>query len=173
MRSRHLLPALLFLTLALAIPVAGCGSSSSSPAKATTTVPGGADPAAVAVIDGWAKALADGDVQKATSYWNVPSTAENGTLPLTLGNAKDVLAFNESLPCGAELIEAQTDKATGLTLATFKLTDRGGPGGGCAGGVGEKARTIFKIAGGKIADWQRAPDPAGQDSAPPAPGALT
>ena len=42
--------------------------------------------------------------------------------------------FNESLPCGAELVEA-TDEGE-LTLATFKLTERPGPGT-CGRGSGQ------------------------------------
>jgi len=159
----------LLLALALAIPIAGCGSGSkdSGADSATTTVPGGADPVDVKVIADWATALKAGDVDKAASYWALPSTASNGTPPLQLQTREQVIAFNNALPCGAELVKATTDDS-GLTTATFDLTDR--PGGGCGRGVGGQASTVFKIEDGKIAEWRRAPDPGGQDTAPPAPG---
>jgi limonene-1,2-epoxide hydrolase len=164
---RHRLPTALLVALALAIGLAGCGSGSKdSGDSATATVPGGADAGDVKVIDGWATALKTGDVDKAASYWALPSTASNGTPPLQLQTREQVIAFNNALPCGAVLVKATTD--SGLTTATFKLTDR--PGGGCGRGVGGQASTVFKIEDGKIAEWRRAPDPGGQDTAPPAPG---
>jgi limonene-1,2-epoxide hydrolase len=163
---RHRLPAALLVALALAIPIAGCGSDSKdSGESATTTVPGGADPADVKVIDAWAKALKAGDVDGAASYWALPSTASNGTPLLQLQTREQVIAFNNALPCGAELVKATTADS-GLTTATFDLTNR--PGGGCGKGVGGQARTVFKIEDGKIAEWLRAPDPGG--TAPSAPG---
>lgn len=167
-RVRYRLLAALLLAIALAIPLAGCGSGSndSDADSSATTVPGGADPADVKVIDGWATALKAGDVDKAASYWALPSTASNGTPPLQLQTRQQVIAFNNALPCGAELVKATT--AEGLTTATFDLIDR--PGGGCGRGVGGQASTVFKIEDGKIAEWLRAPDPGGQDTAPSAPG---
>lgn len=163
--------ALALAALALTVPPAGCGSDSGGSSSgsadtgaATTTVPGGADAADVKVIDGWATALSAGDIEMAASYWALPSTASNGTPPLELTTKPEVIAFNEALPCGADLVKATTDK--GLTTATFDLTDR--PGGGCGPGAGGQASTVFKIENGKIADWRRAPDPPGQGQ--PAPG---
>ncbi|MFN2611769.1 MAG: hypothetical protein ABR536_00185 [Solirubrobacterales bacterium] len=150
--------------------LAGCGGdssdSNSGSAGAAATVPGGGDQADVKVIDGWAAALKAGDIDKAASYWALPSTASNGTEPVELRTREQVIAFNQTLPCGADLVEATTDN--GLTTATFDLTDR--PGGGCGPGAGAQARTVFKIEDGKIADWRRAPDPGGGDTAQPTPG---
>jgi hypothetical protein len=158
----------ILILVVLASLIAGCGSSSRE-----AGVPGDADPGDVKVIDGWAKALAAGDIEKAVTYWAIPSAASNGTPKLAFGSTREILDFNQDLPCGAELIEAETDEATGLTTATFNLVERTGPGAGCGEGVGFKARTIFQIEDGKITLWQRAPDPPGQQQAPPAPSDIT
>jgi hypothetical protein len=126
-------------------------------------VPGGADPKQVEVIDEWAVALADGKVDEAASYFAIPSVAENGPVETRIQDRKDAVAFNESLPCGAELIEAQGH--AGFVLATFRLTERPGPGD-CGDGTGEKASTAFRIEDGEIAEWRRIPSP-GEPLPPP------
>lgn len=163
---RRRLPAILLLALALVVMLTGCDSGSKSSDSATATVPGGAAAADVEVIAGWATALRAGDIEKAASYWALPSIASNGTPPLELKTEQQVIAFNEALPCGADLVRATA--ADGLTTATFDLTDR--PGGACAPGVSGQAATVFKIENGRIAEWRRAPDPGGQETAPPVPG---
>ena len=117
----------------------------------SATVPGDAAPADVAVIDAWAKDLAKGDVDAAAGYFKLPSVAENG-VAIRIESLKDARLFNESLPCGAELVAAETDGA--YTIATFRLTERPGPGT-CGSGVGARARTAFVIEGGKITEWRR------------------
>jgi hypothetical protein len=148
--------------------LAGCGG-----ARDEASVPGGADPGDVRVIDGWARALAAGDIEKAVTYWAIPSAASNGTPKLAFGSTREILDFNQDLPCGAELIEAETDDESGLTTATFNLVERPGPGGGCGEGVGFQARTVFRIEDGKITLWERAPDPPGRQQAPAAPEDIT
>ena len=141
---------------ALAI-FAGCGGGS---ADQRESVPGGAAAGDVEVIDAWSDALRAGDVEQAASYFKLPSLAENGTPPLRLDTRAKILAFNESLPCGAKLVRATS---TGrFTTATFELTDR--PGGGCGPGTGSTARTAFAIEDGKISEWRRVPD---EPAAPP------
>jgi hypothetical protein len=142
-----MLPALLAFLALLAL--AGCGGDS-------TSVPGGADPADVNVIDGWVTTLARGDVKGAASYFAVPSVVENGTPPLRLDTRARVIAFNASLPCGARLVRAKP--AGRFVAATFRLTDR--PGGACGPGTGATARTAFAIENGKIVQWRRLPDRA-------------
>jgi hypothetical protein len=165
MRSR-LLVSIPLAVAALAL-LAGCGSSGSdTTVKATATVPGGGNPEDVKVIGAWVDALRAGDIDKASSYFALPSTAQNGTPPVRLRNRGDVVSFNNSLPCGAKLVEASSDGQ--VTTATFELTDR--PGGDCGAGTGEKARTAFVIQDGLIVHWARvgggsAPDqgqPSGQ-----------
>lgn len=110
---------------------------------------------AVEVIDGWADDLRAGEIEAAADRWSIPSVAQNGTPPLELSNREDVVAFNESLPCGAELTRAETEGE--FTVATFELTERPGPGE-CGPGTGETAMTAFVIEDGKIVEWRRAED---------------
>lgn len=111
----------------------------------------GADSEAVAVIEEWSQTLAEGDVEGAAELFALPSIAENGTVVLRIETLEDAIAFNETLPCGAILQEAQT---TGrFTTATFELTER--PGGACGSGIGGVAATSFVITDGKIAEWRR------------------
>jgi hypothetical protein len=103
------------------------------------------------VIRGWADTLRGGDVDAAADYFAIPSVAENGIL-VKIGDRRDAVRFNASLPCGATLIGAETEGT--FTTATFRLTERPGPGV-CGDGVGETAQTSFVIKDGKIAEWRR------------------
>jgi hypothetical protein len=138
--------------------LAGCGGGGDDSEEAS--VPGGADAEEVEVIRGWADDLRGGDVDAAAEYWGIPSVAQNGTPPLELNSREDVIAFNEALPCGAELTRAETDGD--YTVATFELTERPGPGE-CGDGTGESAMTAFVIEDGKIVEWRRADDPVLED----------
>ncbi|CAN5542030.1 hypothetical protein BH10ACT11_BH10ACT11_17700 [soil metagenome] len=144
--------------LALSFALSACGGSDSSSTDPDTGEPAAivddADPDAVAVIDNWAKALTDGDTEKAAGYFAIPSTAENGPILIKIRNAGRAEFFNESLPCGAVLTKAVTEGE--FTTATFKLTDR--PGGNCGDGAGGMAQTSFVIKDGKITDWRRVGD---------------
>jgi hypothetical protein len=78
--------------------------------------------------------------------------AENGPLLINIRNLDDARRFNESLPCGARLVHAETQGQ--FTTATFRLTERPGTGF-CGSGTGEAAQTSFVIRGGKIVEWRR------------------
>ena len=152
----------LFLTpvVGLLMLSGGCGGESDS-----ASVPGGAEPEAVEVIEGWSDELRDGDLGGAADYWAVPSIAQNGTPPLELISREEVVAFNRSLPCGAVLTRAEIEGE--FTLATFELTERPGPGQ-CGPGTGESASTAFLIEDGQIVEWRRV---AGDEElAPPVEG---
>ena len=116
------------------------------------------------VIDGWVTALRNGNVDAASKYFAIPSTAENGPILTHIRTLDDARRFNESLPCGARLVRA--DSAGEFTTATFRLTERPGPGV-CGPGVGGVAKTSFVIRDGKIVQWRRVGAAGG---APPAPG---
>jgi hypothetical protein len=136
-----------------AIALWGCGSSGKK--EADTTVSGGADPATVQVIKGWADELRAGNVSAASDRFALPTVVQNGTAPLRLTSRQAIEAFNESLPCGARLTEAvAVDR---FTIATFKLTERPGPGE-CGNGVGETAKTAFVVRKGLITQWRRVVD---------------
>jgi hypothetical protein len=159
------LPIAILAAAVLAL-AAGCGGSGSDEASTTATVPGGADPGDVKVIGAWVDALRSGNSEAAANYFALPSVAQNGTGPIKLDSASEILAFNQSLPCGAKLVSATTEGQ--VTTATFELTDR--PGGDCGDGVGLEAMTAFVIADGKIVHWSRVPGP---DDGPQVPGTST
>ena len=157
--ARPLLSLLLCLGL-IALPIAGCGGRRTSSDGGTVSTPnqgsapkvaGDADPADVRVIDGWVTTLRHGDVDAAAGYFAIPSVAENGVL-IHIRSLHDARRFNQSLPCGARLIRAET--AGDFTTATFRLTERPGPGL-CGTGAGQTAKTSFVIRDGKIAEWRR------------------
>ena len=156
-------PAIASSLVALAL-LAGCGggeSSGSGDAGPTAD----ADPADVEVIENWSSTLKEGDVEGAAEYFAIPSTAQNGLL-IKIESRADAVAFNESLPCGAEVISARTQGE--FTTATFRLSDR--PGGNCGAGVGGTASTSFVIEDGRIVEWRRVggatpqADPGGGDA---------
>jgi hypothetical protein len=148
----------LALTLA-----AACGSDD----DATDTSGGGLPPGhdSVAVIDEWVRALSEGDVEEAAQLFALPSVVQNGTPPINLDTRAEAIAFNRSLPCGAELVGAR--RRGRFIAATFRLTERPGPGE-CGSGVGGLARTAFLIRDGEIVEWRRLPDarPEDETSAP-------
>jgi hypothetical protein len=130
-----------------------------------------ANPASVAVIKAWSTTLRRGDVRAAAKYFALPSELINGggsgSVVITIHTFAQAVSANASLPCGAVFISA--DQRGPFVNALFRLTDRGGPGGGCGGGAGVTARTNFLIAHGKIEDWIRAPDDPGDNRGRPAP----
>ncbi len=153
---RSSLPGLLLLLLAaLALLALGCGGGDD---------PEGDDDATV--ITAWADTLARGDVAGAAEFFALPSVAENGPIAVQIETTEDAIAFNESLPCGAEVVSTEAAE-DGFTIATFTLTER--PGGNCGAGVGGTASTAFLIEGGKILEWRRVPREEGNDPALPGP----
>ena len=152
------------LMTAAALLLTACGGGDEPPAEPATDIPGDADPADVQVIDEWAKTLAAGDIEGAAEFFAIPSVAENGIL-IEIEDENDALRFNASLPCGAELIGAETQGE--FTTATFRLIERPGPGV-CGSGTGETAQTTFVIEDEKIVEWRRVGLPGGDE-----PGRIT
>lgn len=145
------------------VALSGCGSSDK---EASTTISGGADPATVQVIKGWADELRAGDVAAASDRFALPTVIQNGSPPLRLTSRAQIEAFNRSLPCGARLTEAvAVDR---FTIATFKLTERPGAGE-CGNGVGETAKTAFVVRKGLITQWRRVVDSGDQAPVPQGP----
>ena len=167
--------------LLLALGLSACGSMSDEERFSLTTpgtddlvvreVDGSAKPrrgkpgrGEVRVIRGWADALRTGHVKEAARFFAVPATVLDGVNPIRqLEDLADVRDFNRGLPCGARLVE--TARAEGaLVIATFRLTERTGPGAQPCGGAGNLAATKFLIENGHIVQWLRAPDPVEQDN---------
>jgi hypothetical protein len=157
----------------LAVGVSACGSSNDDRFELRT--PGVDDGEAavrepteseVAVIRGWSDALRAGRVTKAASYFALPVIVYDGTNPTRgLPDRAAVEQFNRGLPCGARLIETQRG-ANALVIATFRLTERPGPGT-CGSGTGERAATAFLIRDNRIVQWLRVAVP-GPVTPPPA-----
>jgi limonene-1,2-epoxide hydrolase len=163
-------PALLATCIAMVL-LAACGGDS-DPGSAHSSdavseaqqahaaeIPGDAAHEDVAVISAWADTLREGDVEGAAEFFALPSVAVNGGLMLRIRTVEDAVAFNESLPCGAELIRAEG--AGEIVTATFRLTERPGPGT-CGPGTGELAQTAFEITDGEIVEWRRVGEAAPQ-----------
>ena len=156
--------ALAMVPLLLAVSACG-GAGSTSTSTATSSVSGDANPADVQVIEGWVTALRHGDVKAAAGYFAIPSVAENGPVLLRIRSTEEAVRFNESLPCGARLVRA--DSAGDFTTATFRLTERPGRGS-CGPGTGTVAKTSFVIRDGKITQWRRVGVGGGGGRAPSA-----
>jgi hypothetical protein len=114
----------------------------------------------VRVIRGWADALRAGRVKEAAAFFAVPTTVVDGTNPKrSLPDKAAVLDFNRGLPCGAQLVEAVRGEGK-FVIATFRLTERTGPGAqpGCS--VGALAATAILVEDRHIVQWLRESDPA-------------
>jgi hypothetical protein len=124
----------------------------------------------VAVIRAWSDALRRGEVARAATYFALPSLMVNGPdangqiVEIPIRSRAEAEAANTTLPCGASLIS--TDQRGRYINALFRLTDRPGTGGGCGSGAGQTARTNFVIINHRIAEWIRAPDDPGDNTAP-------
>ncbi|MBB4662343.1 hypothetical protein [Conexibacter arvalis] len=151
------------LALSLAGATAGCGGDGAttitvpdSGERGTmpgATVPRSVDPADERAIRTWADTLRRGDVAGAARSFARGSRVVNGGRPLLLDSRADALAFNRSLPCGA-VVTAVEPSAHGFVLATFRLTERPGPGD-CGDGTGRTARVAVRVDEGRISDWIR------------------
>jgi hypothetical protein len=143
----------LALVLAAVAGLSACGGGDDGNA--------GRDRSPDAVIRDWADTLRAGDVRGAAEFFALPSVVSNGTPPVTLRTRSEARDFNEALPCGARVL--RTSSSAGFTTATFRLTERPGPGT-CGTGTGLTARTTFVVRDGKIQEWRRvgdSPSPAG------------
>jgi hypothetical protein len=166
--------ALLLAGLAL-LPTA-CGSgrhlaTTPPPPKPTATPPPvpARKPAAasdVAVIRGWADALRRGHIDRAVRYFAIPSVVSNGQAPVQLTSRNEVRLFNLTLPCGAKVLRVVDTGA--YVVATFRLTERPGPGR-CGAGVGGRASTAFLIRHRRIVQWRRVVDEPAPDATPAGP----
>lgn len=182
------------LMLVLALTLAGCatditgahpsatsrasrGARSGSRASSAGTGPGrsgsavsGSNAAAVAVIRGWATALAHGEIAAAARYFALPSVFVNSVdaagqpVGVKVTSEREARLVNESLSCGAQLV--RTARHGRYITATFTLVNRTGPGAGCGSGTGQPAATDFLIAHGRIVEWIRAPAGGGIPQVP-------
>jgi hypothetical protein len=169
------------IAIAAALTLAACGGStadkSTSAASDTPNAPAStvapqkdytnyyppgthkASAAAVRLVTAWSDQLRAGHVRKAASYFDLPVIVQNATPPVRLDTKKEVLAFNQTLPCGAHIVK--TFAAAHYIVATFVLTER--PGSPGCGATGKLAATAFLLRHRKIAEWRRVlvPPPLG------------
>jgi hypothetical protein len=157
------------LASALVAGLAACGSSAGPaprPAASATATRGASDLSAAepvtraesAAIRGWSTRLRHGQVAAAARWFALPAFVANGSPPLVVRTRAQARAFNGALPCGAKVVRLQRTEHH-LVLATFRLTERPGPGR-CGTGTGALAQTAFRIRGGRIAEWLRVPTAA-------------
>jgi hypothetical protein len=113
----------------------------------------------VRVIRGWADALREGRVNEAAGFFAVPTIVVDGTNPRrSLPDKAAVLDFNRGLPCGARLVDAVRGRGK-FVIATFRLTERSGPGAQSGCSVGALAATAILVEDKHIVQWLREPDP--------------
>jgi hypothetical protein len=127
-----------------------------STAEPTTPESAPPDPADVRIVRAWADTLRRGNVRAAARYFAIPSLVSNGTPPIKLETRAEAEFFNQTLPCGAKLIDTEP-APHGFFIATFRLTERPGAGE-CGTGTGETARTAFRVRKQHITDWLRVQD---------------
>jgi hypothetical protein len=173
--ARHA-PAAFLAAATLAAGAAGCGGGDGTTvsvpdtgartAPPATTIPREVASADEQAIREWADTLRRGDVDGAAAAFAPGSLVANGGQPLRLDDRAAARAFNSSLPCGAVVTEVEPS-AHGFVIATFRLTERPGPGE-CGDGAGSTARVALRIDDGLIRDWIRLRDtPApSEDEAP-------
>jgi hypothetical protein len=146
--------------------LAGCGSTRIFQG----TIHGANPSTAATVIRMWSNALRRGDVTAAARYFALPSEfangpTANGTMAVVaIHTEAQAVAVNSELSCGSVLLSVHQDGR--YVNALFRLTNRGGPGGGCGSGAGQLARTDFLIKGGRIVEWIRAPEAASGGTSP-------
>jgi hypothetical protein len=165
-------PIRILAALATSVAIlAACGTDEGSRTDdeqddaAPAEVAGDADSQAVEVIAAWSEALRRGDIDGAAQKFAIPSVAQNGPILIRIESEADARLFNRSLPCGGRLIRAQGEGE--LTTATFRLTERPGPGS-CGQGTGQTAKAAFVIRDGEITEWRRV-----GEGPPAAPGRIT
>jgi hypothetical protein len=167
----------LVVACVLLTAVAACGSSDkraqrtptatatpSTSASPTATPSSGADDPVTAeeskAIRGWSDTLRHGDIAGAARYFALPAVVANGSPPLRMATRAQAEQFNRALPCGAKVVRLERG-AHRYVIATFRLTERPGPGR-CGSGTGALAQTAFRIRDEHITLWLRVPTPAEQ-----------
>jgi hypothetical protein len=164
----------------LVLGLCACGSSKdqdrfnlTTPKPSATAGAGGGSGAAAterpvtrreeAVIRGWADTLRHGHVARAARYFALPFEWSNGTPLVRFSTRAQAELFNRELPCGARVVSLRRSP-DGYVIATFRLTERPGPGS-CGSGTDALAYTAFRIRHGRIVQWIRVPDASTTPSA--------
>jgi hypothetical protein len=159
--------------LALALP--GCslggghddkGSSAKTPTATATgpEVPPGrrlhGEPPEAAAIRGWSRQLNEGHYEQAASFFAKNAIVQQGEV-IRLRDHRAAVAFNESLPCHADVTDVQREGRS--IVAAFQLRPGKGPRSSCD----SSARVRFRFARGKFTEWRQLMDtgaPSGGDT---------
>jgi hypothetical protein len=99
-------------------------------------------------IRGWSRALNGERYKQAASFFIIGVIVDQGN-EIQLITHRQILDFNQSLPCKADVTRLVEEKDD--TLAYFRL--KRGPGGPCHGTV----RVRFTIHGGKFSQFRQLP----------------
>lgn len=155
--------------LALLVALAGCGGSGDRRARTTETtartiptpeirglsplIPteavGPPPKGATNVIRAWAAAVRRADWGRAADLFARGARVQTGPDVQRLTTRNLALAWNISLPCGAEI--ERIGGAKGYAIVRFRLVER--PEGACGEDLGEIARTAIRVADGRIIGW--------------------
>ena len=131
--------------------VAGCGGGDEDGGKPTP--PPAGEQSAEDVIRGWNKAVNAGEHERAADLFALDAVVEQAEVEIRLETRADAVAFNDSLPCRADVTEIRPEGRA--TVANFSL--REGADGEC--GDGGTASVKFVIRDGKIREWRQLPPP--------------
>jgi predicted small lipoprotein YifL len=115
------------------------------------------------VLAGWARALREGDPDRAARYFAVPAIVSQ-SMAVELSTREQVRKFNDELPCGAKLLDVRHDGR--YIVGTFRLTQRAGH---TCTAAGELARVAFVIRAHHFTEWRQVPDTPGASPGPDEP----
>jgi hypothetical protein len=158
----------------LAVALSGCslggGDHKGSPAgKPTATATGPeappgrrlhGEPPEAAAIRGWSRQLNEGHFDQAASFFARNAIVQQGEV-IHLHDRKAAVAFNESLPCRADVTDVQRQGHS--VVAAFQLRPGKGPRAACD----SSARVRFRFARGKFTEWRQLMDsgaPSSEDT---------
>jgi hypothetical protein len=157
----------LALLAVLAIALSGCslgggGDDKDSQAKKPTATATGpeappgrrlhGEPPEAAAIRGWSRQLNEGHFEQAASFFARNAIVQQGDV-IRLRDRKAAVAFNESLPCHADVTDVQREGHS--IVAAFQLRPGKGPRTSCD----SSARVRFRFAHGKFTEWRQLMDP--------------
>jgi hypothetical protein len=119
------------------------------PARAT----GAARSGDLRIIRRWLAALRAGHIRRAAESFRLPSRFQNGTPVLWLSVPAERISANETLTCGARLLDAGASGA--YVIVRLRLVTR--PGARCGRLRGRTARAAIRVAFASIVEYYRLP----------------
>jgi hypothetical protein len=111
------------------------------------------EPPEAAQIRGWSRQLNEGHFDQAASFFAPNAIVQQGDV-IRLRDRRAAVAFNESLPCRADVTDVQREGHS--IVAAFQLRPGKGPRASCD----SSARVRFRFARGKFTEWRQLTEPA-------------